>query len=118
MHIQGFVIPVPAEKRDAYLALATWFDQALLDLGALQVVEAWETLVEDGKRTDFRRAVAAEPGEKIVFAWIVWPDKDTASAAHEKIHEDERFQAMTDIPFDGRRMIVGEFESILKLGAL
>lgn len=115
MHIDGYVIPVSETKRAAYLEMAEWFDQAMIDLGALEVVEGWEKDVPDGKRTDLRKAVAAEPGEKIVFSWIVWPDKETADAAHEAIHEDERFKAMTDIPFDGKRMIFGSFEPIVNL---
>ena len=115
MYVQGFVIPVPEPKREAYLELARWFDQAMIDLGAIEVVEAWELDVPDGKRTDLRKAVAAETGEKIVFSWMLWPDKATADAAHEAIHDDERFKAMTEMPFDGRRLIFGSFEPILNL---
>ena len=115
MHIDGFVIPVPDAKRQAYLEMAQWFDQAMIDHGALEVIEGWEKDVPEGKRTDFRKAVQAEEGEKIVLSWIVWPDKATADAAHEAIHEDERFKAMTEMPFDGRRMIFGSFEPILYL---
>ena len=115
MHLDGFIIPVPADKREQYLEMAEWFDRAMVDLGAIEVTEAWEKDVPDGKRTDFRKAVAAEPGEKIVFSWILWPDKATADAAHEAIHEDERCKAMTEMPFDGRRMIFGAFEPILNL---
>ena len=86
-----------------------------IELGAIEVIEGWEKDVPEGKRTDFRKALAAEPGEKIVFSWILWPDKATADAAHDAIHEDERFKAMTEMPFDGRRMIVGSFEPILNL---
>ena len=90
-------------------------DKAMIELGAIEVIEGWEKDVPEGKRTDFRKAVAAEPGEKIVFSWILWPDKATADAAHDAIHEDERFKAMTEMPFDGRRMIVGSFEPIVNL---
>ena len=116
MYVQGFVIPVPEGKKQAYLELAQWFDQEMIDRGALQIVEGWEQKVEDGKHTDFRRAVAAEPGEKIVFSWILWPDHATAEAAHSAIHEDERMKAMTDYPFDGRRMIFGDFDPIVAVG--
>ena len=115
MHLDGFVIPVPEGKREEFLAMAQWFDQAMIDHGALEVVEGWEIDIPDGKRTDLRKAVAAEPGEKIVFSWILWPDKETADAAHEAIHEDERFKAMSEMPFDGRRMIFGSFEPIVSL---
>lgn len=115
MQIDGYVIPVPEGNEAAYRELAEWFDQAMIDLGAIEVFEGWELDVADGKRTDFRKAVAAEPGEKIVFSWILWPDKDTADKAHDAIHEDERFKAMTDFPFDGGRMIVGSFTPIVSL---
>jgi uncharacterized protein YbaA (DUF1428 family) len=116
MHIDGYVIPVPEGKRQAYLEMAQWFDRAMIEFGALEVVEGWEKDVPEGKRTDLRKAVQAGDGEKIVFSWIVWPDKATADAAHDRIHEDERFIAMTDIPFDGKRMIFGSFEPLLTLG--
>lgn len=115
MHLDGFVIPVPEGKRDAFIELARWYDQAMIDRGAIEIVEGWEADVPDGKRTDFRKAVAAEPGEKIVFSWILWPDKATADAAHEAIHEDERFKSMTEFPFDGRRMIFGAFDPVVNL---
>jgi uncharacterized protein YbaA (DUF1428 family) len=115
MHLDGFIIPVPEGKREQYLEMAQWFDQKMIEFGALEVVEGWEKNVPEGKRTDFRKAVAAEADEKIVFSWILWPDKETADAAHEAIHEDERFKAMTEMPFDGRRMIFGSFEPMLDL---
>ena len=115
MQIDGYVIAVPEHKRAAYQEMAEWFDRAMIDLGALEVVEGWESDIPDGKHTDFRKAVMAEPGEKIVFSWIAWPDKATADAAHDAIHEDERFKAMTEFPFDGHRMIFGSFEPILNL---
>ena len=115
MHMDGYVIPVHEEKKAEFIALAEWYDQAMIEFGAIEVIEGWEKDVPEGKRTDFRKAVQAEPDEKIVFSWILWPDKATAEAAHEAVHEDERFKAMTDIPFDGRRMIFGGFEPVVNL---
>jgi uncharacterized protein YbaA (DUF1428 family) len=43
------------------------------EYSCLEIVECWEDFVPDGKQTDFRRAVAAKPGEKIVFVWQIWP---------------------------------------------
>ena len=39
-----------------------------MDYGAVRVVECGEDDLQDGKVTDFRRAVKAEPGEGIVFS--------------------------------------------------
>lgn len=115
MHIDGYVVPVPEGKKQAYLEMAQWYDGRMIELGALEVMEGWEVDVPEGQRTDLRKAVLAEDGERIVFAWIVWPDKATAAAAHERIHQDERLLALTDIPFDGKRMIMGAFEPLLRL---
>ena len=115
MYIDGYVIPVPEKNRQAYLDMAQWFDRAMVESCALEAMEGWELDVPEGKRTDLRKAVLAEPHERIVFSWIVWPDKATAEAAHDAIHEDERFKAMTEFPFDGRRMIFGSFEPLLTL---
>ncbi len=115
MVIHGYVIPVPEGKKQEYLELAQWYDALMIEHGAIEVFEGWELEVPDGKATDFRRAVAAEKGEKIVFSWILWPDQATADAAHEAVHEDERFTSLTSFPFDGKRMIVGIWSPIVAL---
>lgn len=116
MYIQGFVIPVPEDRKDDYLEIANRFDRLMIEQGATEVVEAWEERVEDGKQTDYRRAVAAEPGEKIVFSWVIWPDRETAEAAEKAMESDPIMQEMSDMPFDGKRMIWGCFSPILTLG--
>lgn len=115
-YVDGFVIPVPTDNRDQYLKLAEQFDKMLTEFGALQVVECWGHDVPDGKVTDFKRAVAAQAGETVVFAWAVWPSKEVRDAAHQKMHEDPRMKDMS-MPFDGKRMIVGGFEVMFEIGA-
>ncbi len=117
MYIQGFIVPVPADKQDAYRVMAEKFWPIARDNGALEHVEAWEADVTDGKQTDFRRAVALEEGEKVVFSWVIWPDKAAADANHEKMMTDHRMEEMaSDMPFDGKRMVYGGFEPILEEG--
>src|SRR5258708_23926458 len=67
MYIAGFVIPVPGETMQAYRAWAQNGAKLFKDYGWLEIVESWEDNVPDGKQTDFRRAVNATEGEKIVF---------------------------------------------------
>src|SRR5215210_5010897 len=76
-YIDGFVIPVSEGKKDAYRQMAEWAAPIFKEHGALQIVECWGDDVPAGKLTDFHRAVKAEPGEAIVFAWIVWPWRAT-----------------------------------------
>lgn len=112
MYIAGFVIPVPVDKKDSYRAWAENSARLFREYGCVEIVESWEDNVPDGKETDFRRAVAAKPGEKIVFSWQIWPDKATLEAAERRMHEDKRFDIAGDIPFDAKRLILGCFSPI------
>jgi uncharacterized protein YbaA (DUF1428 family) len=116
MYIAGLVIPVPGEKMEAYRRWAENGAQFFKEYGCLEIVECWEDYVPDGKQTDFRRAVAAKDGEKIVFSWQVWPDKASFQAAEEKMHQDERMDTAGEPPFDAKRLILGCFESIFSMG--
>lgn len=112
-YVQGFVIPVLEANRKAYRDLAAKTAPIFMEYGATRIVETWGDNIPDGTTTDFRRAVKAEEGENVVFSWIVWPDKATADAAHEKIFNDPRMAAPDgSIPFDGKRMIYGGFVPI------
>jgi uncharacterized protein YbaA (DUF1428 family) len=119
MYVNGFIVPVPADRQDAYREVAEKFWPIARDYGCTGHVEAWEADVKDGQHTDFRKAVALEPGEKVVFSWMTWPDRATADAAHEKMMADERMQTQfgapdgSDMPFDGKRMVIGGFDVIV-----
>ncbi|GAA0603709.1 DUF1428 domain-containing protein [Craurococcus roseus] len=115
-YIDGFVVPVPADKKEAFREAAAKFAATLKRHGAVRVVECWGDDVPDGKATDFKRAVKAEPGENVVFSWIVWPSKEARDAANKAIMEDPGMRPGPDMPFDGRRMIMGGFELLLDVG--
>ena len=115
-YVQGFVIPVPAAKREDYRKLAEEAWSMFKGYGALRVVEAWESDVPEGQVTDFRRAVKAEPGEKIVFSFMEWPSREVCDAAGEKMMKDERMKPENmQMPFDGKRMIFGGFTRVVAL---
>jgi len=116
MYVCGLVIPVPEDKLDAYRAWAESGAKFFKEFGCLEIVESWEDFVPEGKQTDFRKAVAAEPGEKIVFTWQVWPDKESFQAAEDRMHEDPRMDASGEPPFDARRLILGCFQPVVTLG--
>ena len=113
MYVNGYVLSVPEENKDAYTAVAKIFAEVAKDFGAVEIFENWEREVPDGEHTDFRRAVKALPGEKIVFSWVVWPDRQTGAAAHKDMMTDPRMEKVGDMPFDGKRMIMGGFEPLL-----
>ena len=88
----------------------------LREYGCLEIVESWEDNVPNGKATDFRRAVAAKDGEKIVFTWQIWPSRKALDAAEEKMHQDPRMELTSEIPFDPKRLILGGFKPLHVMG--
>ena len=107
-YIDGYAIAVPSDGREAFLEFARQCDPVFMEYGATWIVEGWDDYVPEGKVTDFRRAVAAQDGESVVFSWVQWPDKATRDAGSKRMMEDKRFAGMT-MPFDGGRMIYGGF---------
>jgi uncharacterized protein YbaA (DUF1428 family) len=111
-YVDGFVVAVPADKRQEYVESASMFAKMFKEWGATRVVECWGDDVPDGKVTDFRRAVKAEPNEVVVFSWIEYPSKEVRAAAQKKMHTDERMKNAKMV-FDGQRMIFGGFAMVL-----
>ena len=121
-YIDGFVIAIPAENKTKFIEHARLADSVFIELGATRIVECWEDDVKDGKVTDFRRAVAAEVDEQIVFSWIEWPSKEVRDAAMEKmmggsINDPRMDPVKNPMPFDGKRMILGGFMPVVTLGS-
>ncbi len=118
MYVDGFVIPVPNGNKTKFKDMAEKIAPLFIEHGATRVVECWGTDVPDGKVTDFRRAVQAETGEEVVFSWVVWPSKEARDAGNQKIMQDARMQPNPGepMPFDGKRMIFGGFQTIVDVG--
>jgi len=113
-YVQGFVVPVPAAKKDAYTKLAADFAPVFKEFGATRIMEAWGDDVPDGKVTDFKGAVKATPDEVVVFSWHEYASREAAEAAHGKMMSDPRMKDMgSSMPFDGKRMIFGGFTSMI-----
>jgi uncharacterized protein YbaA (DUF1428 family) len=116
MYVTALVIPVPGDRMEAYRKWAENSAKIFKDHGCLEIVDSWEDFVPDGTQTDFRRAVAAKPGEKIVLSWQIWPDRESFRASEEKMHEDPRMDFAGEPPFDARRLILGCFSPVFAMG--
>jgi uncharacterized protein YbaA (DUF1428 family) len=112
-YINGFIMPVPGDKKEAFREMTARQGPIFREYGALRVVHAWGDDVPEGKVTDFRRSVDAKPDETVVFAFIEWPSKKTSDEAWERLMKDERIQPTGDMPFDGKRMFWGGFDTIV-----
>ena len=117
-YFEGFIVPVPEANRDAYTKHASDAAPLFKEFGVKRMVEAWDSDVPEGKVTDFRKAVAAKPEEKVVFSWFEYPSKNERDAANEKFMSDPRMKEMgANMPFDGKRMIIGGFDAIVEEGS-
>jgi uncharacterized protein YbaA (DUF1428 family) len=113
-YVDGFVIAVPTENREAYAELARLAAQVFKEHGAQQVVECWGDDVPDGKVTSFPMAVKCKDDEAVVFSWIIWPSRQERDEGNKKVMADPRMKMdMDNPPFDGKRMIYGGFEVLL-----
>lgn len=117
MYIEGFLVAVPTANKEKYREHATKAVPIFKEFGMTRMVEAWGDDIPDGKVTDFKRAVKAEPDETVVFSWCEYPDKETRDAANQKMMSDPRMAEMGDMPFDGKRMIFSGFAPILQEGS-
>ncbi len=116
-YTEGFVLAVPAGNKEAFIDHAKDAFPLFREFGCIRHAECWEDNVTDGKVTDFRRAVKATPDEKIVFSWMEYPSKTVRDAAGEKMMSDPRMAEMVEMPFDGKRMIYGGFETLADVGS-
>jgi len=116
-YVDGYLLPVPEGKKEAYRAMAQKAAGKFRSYGAVRVVEAWSDDVPEGKVTDYQRAVKAEAGEGIIYSYVEWPDKETRDAGWQKMMSDPDMQPDGEMPFDGKRMFWGGFRPIVDTAA-
>lgn len=116
-YIDGFVLPLHADRTEQYRPHAELFAREARKLGAVSV-EALGDGLEPGKLTSFHRSVHAEEGENVVFSFIIWPDKAARDAGWEKIMSMPELMPEGDPPFDGKRMYWGGFTPLVGEEAL
>ena len=115
-YVDGFVVPVPKEKVEDYKALARKAGEIWKEHGALAFVECIGDDVPYGELTSFPRAVQAKDDEIVVFSWIVYESREQRDAVNAKVMADPRLKAdMSEMPFDGKRMIFGGFQPFIEL---
>ena len=118
MYVDGFVVPVPKDKLDAYKRLAKRAGKIWMEYGAVQYIECAADDVKPGKSTSFPQAVKLKEGEVVVFSWIVYKNKRDRDRINKKVMSDPRLADMMDpknMPFDGKRMFWGGFKSIVEM---
>jgi uncharacterized protein YbaA (DUF1428 family) len=115
-YVDGFVVPVPKKKVQAYRRLAQKAGKIWREHGALDFKECIAEDVKVGKLTSFPRSVKLKPSETVVFSWITYKSRAHRDRVNAKVMKDKRIAGMDpkDMPFDGKRMIYGGFKIIVE----
>ena len=117
-YVDGFVVPVPKRKLDAYRRMARKGCKIWREHGALEYVECIADDVKPGKITSFPQAVKLKPGEVVVFSWIVYKSRRHRDSVNKKVMSDPRLEEFMDpkkLPFDAKRMFFGGFKPFLEM---
>ena len=110
-YVDCFVAPVPTDRRADYAAFSRKAGALYREHGALDLREYWGEDVPAGVHTSFPLAVKAASGETVAISLIVWPSRAARDAGNAKIMDDPRMREM-NLPFDGKRAIMGGFENL------
>ena len=117
-YVDGFVVPVPKRKVDAYRRMARKAGKVWREHGALEFRECIADDVTMGKVTSFPRSVKRKPSETVAFSWIVFKSRAHRDRVNAKVMKDPRITEMgdeKDMPFDAKRMIFGGFKVVVDL---
>ena len=117
-YVDGFVVPVPKKNLPAYRRMAQKSGEVWREHGALEYIECIADDVKPGKHTSFPQSVKLEPGEIVVFSYIVFKSRAHRDRANAKVMKDPRLASMMDskaMPFDSKRMIYGGFRVVVEL---
>ena len=116
MLFDGFLVPVPKKKLQAYRNMARKAGKVWREHGALEFRECVADDVKVGKRTSFPRSVKLKRGETVFFSYIVFKSKADRNRVNAKVMKDKRLASMMDpkgMPFDAKRMIYGGFKVLV-----
>jgi uncharacterized protein YbaA (DUF1428 family) len=116
VYVDGFVIPVPKKKVQAYRRLAQKAGKVWREHGALEFRECIADDVKVGKLTSFPRSVKLKPSETVMFSWITYKSRAHRDRVNAKVMKDKRIAGMDLklMPFDAKRMIYGGFKVIVE----
>ena len=115
-YVDGFVVPVPKRKLDAYRRLSRKAGKVWREHGALEFRECVGDDVPMGRITSFPRSVKVKRGETVMFSWIVFKSRAHRDRVNAKAMADPRLADMMDMkdaPFDPKRMIYGGFKVVV-----
>lgn len=112
-YVDGYVLPVPRKKLQAYCRMARKAGQVWREHGALEFRECVGDDLKTRMAASFPRTIKLKRGEMVVFSWIVFKSRAHRDSVNAKVMKDPRLAMMMDMksmPFDLKRMVYGGFK--------
>ena len=116
-YVDGFVLPVPKKNRARYVRIAKLAAKVWREHGALEYRECIADDVPKGKLTSFPRGVKLKSTETVWFSFIIYRNRKHRDRVNAKVMKDPRLAKYMNpkaMPLDGKRVIFGGFEVVVK----
>ncbi len=117
-YIDGFVLPLPKDKVEAYQAVAGKCGAIWKEHGALEYIEAVGDDLDIKDMVPFTSLAGTSPEETVVFAYIVFESREHRDAVNAKVFADPRLHELFDPEnplMDCKRMAWGGFRTIVSV---
>jgi uncharacterized protein YbaA (DUF1428 family) len=115
-YVDGFVLPVPKKKLQAYRRMAQKAGKLWREHGALDYKECVGDDLKVKMGVPFPRQMKTKASETVVFAYIVYKSRAHRNRVNAKVMKDPRIKEMGDpknMPFDVKRMAYGGFKVLV-----
>jgi len=115
-YVDGYVLPVPRRKLQAYCHMAQKAGKIWREHGALEYRECAGDDLNVKWGVSFPRRMKLKRGETVVFSWIVFKSRAHRDRVNAKVMKDPRLAKMMEakaMPFDVKRMVYGGFKVLV-----
>jgi uncharacterized protein YbaA (DUF1428 family) len=116
-YVDGYVLPVPLRKLQAYRRIARKAGKIWREHGALEYRECVGEDLNVKHMISFPRLLKLKRGETVIFSWIVFKSRAHRDRVNAKVMKDPRLATMDvkSMPVDVKRMIYGGFEILVEV---
>lgn len=116
-YVDGFVIPIPKAKLNAYAKIAKRAAKIQLKYGALEYSETVGNDLNIKGVVSFTKLAKIKKNETVIFSWIVYKSRAHRDRVNAKVMNDPFIQKMCDsdrMQFDMKRMSYGGFKVLVQ----
>lgn len=116
-YVDGFIIPIPKNKINAYKKMAKIGCKTWMKHGAVAYFECLGDDMNVPYGIGFPKMCKAKKNETVIFAFIVFKSKAHRKQVNAKVHKE--FSAMGgaenfSMPFDPKKMAYGGFKTLIQ----